>query len=132
MDLHLCLPVTVKGKDVVYQIDMGEYRLVCIESPNSVYVRIDPVVDNASSFTSYPCEISTSVLHHICRCIAIIFKLRQTLSFVCLTVSLELYNIFQLNCIILLTVLSNNFILNWITIKRVLIQCFTPMRYCFS
>ena len=45
-------------------IQSGLYRV------NSVYVRIDPVVDNASSFITYQCEISTALPSPLCRCIA--------------------------------------------------------------
>ena len=54
-----------------------ECRAVCIESPGSLLAGIEEVVDNASSFTTCPRELSTAPPSPLCRCIGHIFKVQK-------------------------------------------------------
>ena len=63
---------------VFCRIEMGEYRVVGIESPGSALVGIDTAVDNATNSISYPRELSIAPPSPLCRYIEHTNKLTHT------------------------------------------------------
>ena len=64
------LPIIVKRNTMSFaQSIWREYRAVSIESPGSLWAGIEPVVDNVSTFTTYPRALSAAPPSPLCRCI---------------------------------------------------------------
>ena len=88
VDLQLCLPITVKWNTTMSftQSIWGTQCRLYRVAHQRIFEGIDPMVDNATSFATYPREISTAPTSPISRCIANILKLTQISSFVFLVV----------------------------------------------